>query len=137
MLVAGAQLVERLGLPESIDTLHRFPCAVWTPAPDVPAVWRLGDQTFEPRSVLATNDYVHLRSRALAGEVVTELPPFLAAAGIRAGILVALLSDQPMPEQQISLLYPLHRHPSAVVRAYLDFCQKNVAMLIEACAATR
>jgi hypothetical protein len=30
-------------------------------------------------------------------------------------------SDQPMPEQQISLLYPLHRHPSAVVRAYLDF----------------
>jgi hypothetical protein len=42
-----------------------------------------------------------------------------------------------MPEQQISLLYPLHRHPSAVVRAYLDFCQKNVAMLIEACAVTR
>ena len=28
-----------------------------------------------------------------------------------------LQSDQPMPQQQISLLYPLHRHPSAVVRA--------------------
>lgn len=137
VLVAGASLVERLGLPESIDALYRFPCAVWTPAPDVPAVWRIGDQTFEPRSVLATNDYAHLRSRALAGEVVTELPPFLAAADIRAGILLALLSDQPMPEQQISLLYPSHRHPSAVVRAYLDFCQQNVAMLIEACAITR
>jgi DNA-binding transcriptional LysR family regulator len=136
VLVAGAQLIERLGLPESVDALHRFPCAVWTPAPGMPAVWRLGDQTFEPRSVLAANDYAHLRSRALAGEVITELPPFLAAPGIRAGELVALLRDRPTPEQQISLLYPLHRHPSAVVRAYLAFCQENVAMLTEACEIT-
>src|SRR5258708_3382768 len=46
VLVAGAQLVERLGLPESIDALLRFPCSVCTPAPDVSAVWRIGDQTF-------------------------------------------------------------------------------------------
>jgi hypothetical protein len=30
-----------------------------------------------------------------------------------------------MPEQQVNLLYPSHRNPSSIVRAYLDFCQKH------------
>ena len=94
--------------------------------------WRLGDRVFESKAVLSTNDYAHLRVRALAGEVVTELPPFLAAKAIRERRLVALLPEHPMPEQQLNLLYPSHRHPSAIVRAYLDFCQQHVAQLLEA-----
>ena len=37
----------------------------------------------------------------MAGGVVTELPPFLAANAIREGTLIALLPDHPLPEQQI------------------------------------
>jgi DNA-binding transcriptional LysR family regulator len=132
VLVASPLLVERLGLPESPDALHRFPCAAWSVAANATAAWRLGDRVFESKAVLSTNDYAHLRSRALAGEVVTELPPFLAAGAIRERRLVALLPDHPMPEQQINLLYPSHRHPSAIVRAYLDFCGQHVPQLIEA-----
>ncbi|WP_200917499.1 LysR family transcriptional regulator [Jeongeupia sp. HS-3] len=127
VLVAGQALLERLGSPEVPDDLHRYPCATWRPGPAGIAGWQLGQQLFEPRPILATNDYLHLRSRALRGEVVTELPPFLAAEAIRDGRLVALLPAHPLPEQQLNLLYPSHRHPSSIVRAYLDFCQTELA----------
>ncbi|MBD8898990.1 LysR family transcriptional regulator [Rhodanobacter sp. DHG33] len=132
VLVAGRALVERLGMPESVDALHRFPCAVWSPGGNATNSWRLGDTTISPRGILTTNDYAHLRSRALAGEVVTELPPFLADGALRTGELIALLPGQPMPEQNLQLLYPSHRHPSAIVRAYLDFSQEQVRVLMNA-----
>lgn len=130
VLVAGRTLIARLGLPESVEALHRFPCAAWSSGADVASSWHLGEETIAPRTVLTTNDYAHLRNRALAGDVVTELPPFLAASALRQGDLVALLPDKPMPEMQINLLYPSHRHPSAIVRTYLDFCQQQLPLLL-------
>jgi DNA-binding transcriptional LysR family regulator len=132
VLVASPLLLERLGMPESPDALHRFPCAAWSVGANSIAAWRLGDRVFESKSVLSTNDYGHLRNRAIAGDVVTELPPFLAANALRERRLVALLPEYPMSDQHINLLYPSHRHPSAIVRAYLDFCQQHVPQLIAA-----
>ena len=124
ILVASPELVERFGLPHEPDALHRFPCAVWASRIDVPARWELGGHAIEPKAVLATNDYHHLCSRALGGDVVTELPPFLAAAPIRERRLVPLLPQYPLPEWPINLLYPPHRHQSTIVRTYLDFLPK-------------
>lgn len=121
-LVASPALIQRLGMPELPDDLHRFPCAVWSQGANTSGTWRLGEQPIQPTAVLTNNDYAHLRSLALSGAVVTELPPFLASAAVRSGQLVELLPAFPLPEQQVSLLYPSHRHPSAIVRAYLDFC---------------
>jgi DNA-binding transcriptional LysR family regulator len=126
MLVASPALLERLGVPSSLEELYHFPCAVWCRDANSLGTWRLGEQIFEPKAVLTTNDYLHLRSRALAGDVITELPPFLAAQPIRNGELCTVLADHPMPEQQVNLLYPSHRNPSSIVRAYLDFCQKQM-----------
>src|SRR5258708_35655989 len=123
ILVASPKLVERLGMPAEPDALHRFPCAVWASRVDVPARWELGGHVVEPTAILSTNDYHHLCSRALGGDVVTELPPFLAAEPIREKRLVPLLPQYPLPEWSINLLYPPQRHRSTIVRAYLDFCQ--------------
>jgi DNA-binding transcriptional LysR family regulator len=133
ILVASPKLVERFGMPTEPDALHRFPCAVWASRIDVPARWELGGQVVEPKAVLSTNDYHHLRSRALGGDVVTELPPFLAAAPIREKRLMPLLPQYPLPEWSISLLYPPHRYPSTIVRAYLDFCQSYLPKIVQAC----
>lgn len=130
VLVAGRSLVERLGLPDSVEALHRFPCAAWSPGANAAVRWHLGSDTIAPDTVFTTNDYAHLRKRVLASEVVTELPPFLAAPALRTGELMALLPDKPLPEVQIHLLYPSHRHPSAIVRTYLDFCQQQVPLLL-------
>lgn len=129
LLVASPALIDRLGVPGSIEDLHQFPCATWVLGANAPGRWLLGGHSVEPRSVLATNDYAHLRSRALAGDVVTELPPFLAADAIRAGDLVEFLPQCPLPQQQIHLLYPSHRHPSSIIRTYLDFCQAEISLI--------
>jgi DNA-binding transcriptional LysR family regulator len=133
IVVASPELVERFGLPDEPDALHRFPCAVWTSRVDVPARWKLGGHVIEPKAVLATNDYHHLCSRALGGDVVTELPPFLAAAPIREKRLLPLLPQYPLPEWPINLLYAPHRHQSTIVRTYLDFCQSYLPKIVQAC----
>ncbi len=120
VLVASPELLRRLGVPATPDALHHFPCAAWCRDANTQGTWRLGEHVVELKAVLTTNDYLHLRDRAVAGEVVTELPPFLGAELIRSGLLCCLLTDHPMPEHQISLIYPSHRNPSSIVRAYLD-----------------
>jgi DNA-binding transcriptional LysR family regulator len=126
VLVASPALIERFGLPTSPDALLRLPAGIWVRDASAHRLWRLGERTIEPRPVLAVNDYLHLRWRALHGDVVTELPPFLAAEALRDGRLVALLPDHPFPEQQVSLLYQRQPQSSRVVRAYLDYCHRVV-----------
>jgi DNA-binding transcriptional LysR family regulator len=133
VLVASPKLVKRFGMPAQPDALRRFPCAVWASRVDVPVRWELGGQVVEPKAVLSTNDYHHLCSRALGGDVVTELPPFLAAAPIREKRLVPLLLQHPLPEWSINLIYPPHRYPSTIVRTYLDFCQSYLPKIVQAC----
>jgi DNA-binding transcriptional LysR family regulator len=93
----------------------------------------LGGHVVEPKAILSTNDYHHLCRRALGGDVVTEVPPFLADAPIREKLLVPLLPQYPLPEWSLNLLYPLHRHPSTIARTYLDFCQSYLAKIVQAC----
>jgi DNA-binding transcriptional LysR family regulator len=135
ILVASPALVKRFSLPDEPDALRRFPCAVWASRIDVPARWELGGHVIEPQAVLATNDYHHLCSRALIGDVVTELPPFLAAAPIREKRLLPLLPQHPLPEWPLHLIYPPHRHQSTIVRTYLDFCQSYLPKIVQACEA--
>jgi DNA-binding transcriptional LysR family regulator len=65
--------------------------------------------------------------------VVTELPPFLAAAPIREKSLVPLLPQHPLPEWSVNLLYPPRRYQSTIVRTYLDFCQSYLPRIVQAC----
>jgi len=133
ILVASPSLLERLGMPDEPDALLRFPCAVWASRIDSPIRWDLGGQVVEPKAVLSTNDYHHLCNRVLGGDVITELPPFLAAAPIREKRLVHLLPQHPLPEWSVNLLYPPHRHQSSIVRTYLDFCQSYLPKIVQAC----
>lgn len=126
VLVASPALVERFGMPTSPDALVALPAGIWVRDANARRPWRLGEREIEPTPILAVNDYLHLRCRALHGDLVTELPPFLAAEALRDGRLVALLADHPFPEQQVSLLYQRQQQPSRVVCAYLDYCQRAV-----------
>jgi DNA-binding transcriptional LysR family regulator len=99
IVVASPELVERLACrtsrtrsiaSQAVGVAHRCPCP------------GIGRPVIEPKAVLSTNDYHHLCSRALGGDVVTEPPPFLAAAPIREKRLVPLLPQYPLPEWPIN-----------------------------------
>lgn len=127
ILVAAPTLLAAWGAPSGVDDLHRFPCGAWASSPGARSEWRLGERRFEPAARLASNDYLPLLERALAGDFITELPPFLAREALADGRLQALLPELPLPLQTLHLLYPSHRHPSSIVRAYIDFCKAHAA----------
>jgi DNA-binding transcriptional LysR family regulator len=136
VLVASPSLLTRLGAPRTADGLHRYPCAVWSPGSGAQSSWKLGEFAFAPDAVLSTNDYLHLRSCALRGKAVTELPPFLARDALARGELVRVLPSLKLPEVSINLLYPSHRHPSSLVRAYLSYCRERAGHYVQGGSCT-
>lgn len=122
LLVASPALLSRLGTPQDPGELKRFPCATWAANSSTPASWRLGGERIQLAPVLSTNDYAHLRQCAEAGEVLTELPEFLAHPALEAGRLIELMPDFPLPTVPVYLLFLSHRNPSSIVRTYLDYC---------------
>ena len=125
VLVASPLLLARLGAPTTPEDLRHLPCGVWHRSSAPGTLWQLGEHRVEPSATLVTNDYVHLRSRAIAAELLTELPPFLAREGLQRGELELVLPDHPTPLVEVSLLYPSRRFVSAIVRSYIDFCQAH------------
>jgi DNA-binding transcriptional LysR family regulator len=136
VLVASPTLLRRLGTPRTTDGLHRFPCAVWLPASGARGTWTLAGNDFAPDPILSTNDYMQLRACALYGAAVTELPPFLAHDALARGDLVRILPSLKLPEVSINLLYPSHRHPSSLVRAYLNYCRERAEYYLPAVYGT-
>ena len=110
--------------------LGKFPCAIEDAGSRQKEAHRVVPLLCDRQAILNCH---HLCRRALDGEVVTELPPFLAAAPIREKRLVRLLPQYPLPEWSINLIYPPHRHPSTIVRTYLDFCQSYLPKIVQAC----
>lgn len=133
VLVASPQFLAIHGWPKTPFDLSGLPCATWSLGTNTSGTWRFPDITVEPSAVLSTNDSMHLLHSALSGEVITELPPFIVKDAIESGRLVPLLADHPLPQASLNLLYPAHRHPSAVVRTYLEYCCRRIPWLRDAC----
>ena len=123
-LVASPGLLVKYGIPQEPSQLLNMPCACWSDQHNAP-IWHLGEAYYRIRPYLQVNDYQHLQALALAGDCVTELPPFLAQPAITQGTLQELLPAFPMPERELYLLYPSRKHISRLVRAYLDFCLQD------------
>ena len=135
VLVASPQFLTVHGKPNDPDDLTTLPCARWTIGANTTGTWHFRGASVTPNAVLSTNDSMHLLRSAVRGDVITELPPFLVKDAVQSGLLVPLLSEYPLPQYPLNLLYPAHRHPSAVVRAYLEYCRRRIPWLTEACTA--
>ncbi|ELY2855188.1 LysR family transcriptional regulator [Cronobacter dublinensis] len=133
ILVASPDFLMKYGSPSRPDDLSNLPCAAWSTRVDQRPAWHLGDTVVSPRTVMTVNDYRHLLQCALEGSFITELPPFLAQEAIRNHQLIPLLNAWPFPDFAVSLIYPAHRHPSSLVRAYLAFCTEYSDQITEAC----
>ncbi len=128
-LVASPKLLVNYDPPQEPLQLLNVPCACWNNRVNAPT-WNLGGKDYTIRPYLQVNDFLHLQTLALAGDCVTELPPFLAEPAITEGSLHALLPRFPFPEQDIYLLYPSRRQISRLVKTYVDFCLQGKALAL-------
>ena len=62
-----------------------------------------------------------LRTSALAGNGIANLPTFLVGPDIEAGRLVPVLPDNPPTELGIFALYAPNRYLAAKTRVFIDF----------------
>ena len=87
--------------------------------------WRIvvdGEAIAAPiNSILCSNNGDVLRSAALAGLGVAELPTFLIGPDIEAGRLQTVLDRFPQPAFGIHALYASNRYLAAKTRAFVDF----------------
>lgn len=105
--------------------LARVPCACWRSPGG--SLWQLGDREVDLEPAFVTNDYFHLLRLAEAGDVVTEVPPFLAARGLKRGRLIEPLPEHPLPMKPMRALVVERRSMSPLVRQFLDYVSENVA----------
>lgn len=129
-VIASPAFLERHPVRVPAD-LAMVPSGCFRTRTGTPSVWMLGDEQVRLTARLATNDYLHLRHVALAGEVVTELPPFLAEGPIREGRLVSVLDAYPMRSREVWAVVPDTRLTSPLVRRFLESCAEALRIDVQ------
>ena len=124
-LVASPGLVERCGLPQSPADLARYP-SLALGAPQAEYLWRLygpdGAQAeIYHRPRLVTGSMLALRSAAIAGVGVVQLPTMMVGESLAAATLVDVLPQWAPRREIIHAVYASRRCLLPSVRALLDY----------------
>lgn len=120
---AAPQLLDLHGMPTAPEELRDRPCVIDTNMPNH-ASWRFfaGGKAVNVQvsGRARVNSPVASMQAALVGLGFATLPAYLAEPHVKAGRLVAVLTDQ-MPEgPSLSAVYPHRRHLAGKVRALID-----------------
>ena len=130
-LVAQPALLARLGDIAVPADLHGVPSLDWGPGEHV---WRLegpGGALAEVRHepVLTTDDFETLRTAALAGAGVAQLPTLMLGDTLQTGALVAVPDGWAPRSGLIHAVFPTRRGLMPAVRALVDFLAERFAAL--------
>jgi DNA-binding transcriptional LysR family regulator len=121
---AAPAYLARTGTPAEPGDLAHHNCLRYTyrPQPEGWSFSRGGEQvTVRIGGNLEANNGDALRAAARAGLGIVYLPDFIAAADVASGALVRLLAGWEAPQLPIHAVFPPQRHPSAKLRAFVDF----------------
>lgn len=125
-LVASPELIQRMGgLPTEPDTLREWP-SLSRATPQEQHTWQLQHQDgrkqdvpFNPR--YCTTDMVALKTAAIAGVGVVQLPLLMLTRELAAGSLVSVLPEWQPRREVIHVVFPSRRGMLPAVRALIDY----------------
>lgn len=120
----------RNGVPQSPEDLAEYPALTYR-YQDAPAEWRLVDVDGNYHQVtinsrLQMNNSLALREALLKGAGLTLTPTFVVGSEIKAGLLMAVLTEYRAMEVSIYAVYPQRKHLSPKVRAFIDFLSEQI-----------
>jgi DNA-binding transcriptional LysR family regulator len=124
LCVAGPAYLARAGTPATPADLARHNCLRYSyrRQPDDWSFSRGTEQvTVRVAGNLQANNGDALRAAARAGLGIVYLPDFIIGDDLESGELIQLLADWEAPEIPIHAVFPPQRHPSAKLRAFVDF----------------
>lgn len=129
LFVASPELIACRGTPETLEEMARLPVAAWESLNQGLFEWQSGSEKVKYKPVFSSNNLQGLIHYALSGKAVVELLDFSARPWLESGELVQLLPHQPQKKVTLHQVYARHKYPSALVRAYLEFCTEWVGRL--------
>lgn len=117
-------------VPQSPEDLADHPALTYR-YQDAPAEWRLvdGEGNYHQVAInsrLQMNNSLALRAGLLKGAGVTLTPTFVVGSDIKAGLLMAVLTEYRALEVSIYAVYAQRKHLSPKVRAFIDFLSKRI-----------
>ena len=129
-LCAGKKLIEKYGLPESVEQLSDYPGIVYTKHAQK-EVWRyqknngaISSQTLNRN--FSANTAEMILEACLQGLGVALLPIFSADSYLRSGELVALFPEyKSYPETNIYAMYPQNSYLSTRTRLFIDWLKDS------------
>lgn len=129
LFVASPKLLARHGTPKTLTEMARLPVAAWESLNHGFFEWDSGTEKVKYDPFFSTNNAQALIHYALSGMGVSQLLDFAARPWLESGELIQLLPGTAKQILPLHLIYARHKHPSAIVRAYLDFCSEWVGKL--------
>lgn len=127
-VVAAPAYLERHGHPTRPEALLEHQCLGYTLAPQsswtflIDGVWH----SVPVRGRFQANNGDALLEAAERGLGITCQPTFITAEAVRAGRLLQLLPDFPLPELDIHALFPGHRYLPHRVRVLADYLAERI-----------
>ncbi|HEY3588512.1 MAG TPA: LysR family transcriptional regulator [Buttiauxella sp.] len=134
-LVASPALVERFSPPSSPADLQHWPSLALSKPHQVYRWCLFGpdnqEVTLHHKPRFVTTDMTALRSAALAGVGIVQLPILMINKQIQDGSLVHLLPEWRARREVIHLVFPSRRGQLPAVRALIDFLVESYAAFDE------
>lgn len=129
VFVASPAFLARHGTPQTLAELARLPVMAWESLNHGLFEWDAGSEKVKYEPFFSSNHSPGLLHYALNGMGVARLLDFSVRPFLESGALVQLLPGTHRQILPLHLVYARHKHPSALVRAYLDFCMEWVETL--------
>lgn len=129
MFVASPILLESYGTPTSLTEMVQLPIAAWEDLSQGSFEWSLGTEKVKYEPMFSSNNTQAVIHYTLSGMCVSQLADFSVKPWLESGELIQLLPDATSQSLPLFLAYARYKHPSTLVRAYLDFCVEWIGKL--------
>jgi len=124
VFVASPTFLARHGTPKTLEEMARLPIAAWETLNRSFFEWNAGSEKVKYAPLFTTNNVQGLLHYALQGMGVAKLLNISVRPWLECGELIQLLPGIATQSLPLHLVYARHKHPSTLVRAYLDFCSE-------------
>lgn len=127
---ASPDYAKQHGLPNTIDELSAHECINYRQESGRIAEWEFKSggrlQKVEPESYYTFNDLELVVHAVLGNQGVAQLPAFLVSEHLRAGRLVALLSNCSPDDKGHHVCYLSRQHLPARIRVFIDYITNGI-----------
>jgi len=130
LVVASPAYLDRHGTPTSPDDLGKHKILTFS-YQESTYLWHFLSRDNQIISTavegtVQTNNSLAIREALLGGLGIARIPTFVVGRDIQEGRLTPLLVDYKILEMSIYLVYPVRRHLSPKVRAFVDFMASRI-----------